>query len=115
MRQRTARGRRARRTSLVLRPGVLTLSPAPAGLSLTSSTACFRCADGVPGVVISCLVHDVDQGGDDARAAGGGPWFGDAVVDRARGRRRAGRSGGAVPGLSDRYRQVAEHGEGIRP
>ena len=91
------------------------LSPASAGLSLTSSTACFRCADGVPGVVISCLVHDVDQGGDDARAAGGGPWFGDAVVDRARGRRRAGRSGGAVPGLSDRYRQIAEHGEGVRP
>src|SRR6266849_2568363 len=51
----------------------------------------------------------------DAGAPVGDPWFGDAVVDRARGRRRAGRPGGPVPGLSDRYRPVAEHGQGLRP
>ena len=34
-------------------------------------------------MVISGLVHDVVQGGDDARASGGGPWFGDPIVDGA--------------------------------
>jgi integrase/recombinase XerD len=34
-------------------------------------------------VVISCLVHDVVQGGDDARASGGDPRSGDPIVDRA--------------------------------
>src|SRR6266702_2551412 len=37
----------------------LSLSQAFAGLSLTSSSIIFRCPVGVPGVVISCLVHDL--------------------------------------------------------
>src|ERR1039458_5111196 len=89
------------------------LSPASAEVSLTSSTGVLTCPDEGSSVVISCLVHDVVQGGDDARASGGGPWFGDAIVDGSGGRRRAGRPGGPVPGLSHRYRPVAEHGQGL--
>jgi len=42
------------------------------------------------------------------------PGSGDRFVDRSRGRRRAGRPGRPVSGLSHRHRQVAEHGEGVR-
>src|ERR1700745_2272093 len=90
-----------------------TLSQASTEVSLTSITSIPTCPDGGSSVVISCLVHDVAQGGDDARASGGGPRFGDPIVDRAGGRRRAGRPGRPVPGLSHRYRPVAEHGEGV--
>jgi chloramphenicol 3-O-phosphotransferase/integrase len=90
------------------------LSPALTDVSLTSSTSVLTCPGGGSFVVISCLVHDVAQGGEDARASGGDPWFGDAIVDGARGRRRAGRPGGPVPGLSDRHRPVAEYGQGLR-
>src|SRR6266568_2340001 len=62
-----------------------------------------------PALSITWIKEETDAG-----AAGGDPRLGDAVVDRARGRRRAGRPGGPVPGVSDRYRQVAEHGEGLR-
>src|ERR1019366_2794831 len=95
--------------------GRRSLSPASAEVSLTSSTGVLTCPDEGSSVVISCLVHDVVQGGDDARASGGGPWFGDAIVDGSGGRRRAGRPGGPVPGLSHRYRPVAEHGQGLCP
>jgi hypothetical protein len=56
-------------------------------MSLTSITSVSTCPDGGSSVVISCLVHGVVQGGDDARASGGGSRFGDAIVDGARGRR----------------------------
>ena len=65
------------------------LSQASAGVSLTSGVSLFRCSDGVPVVVISCLVRDVVQGremGNGARASGGDPGVGGAVVDRAGGR-----------------------------
>src|SRR5260370_15531942 len=89
------------------------LSTALTEVSLTSITSALTCPDGGLFVVISCLVHDVVQGGGDARASGGGPRFGDAIVDCDGGRRRAGRPGGQVPRVSDRYRPVAEHGEGV--
>jgi integrase len=93
----------------------LTLSQASTDVSLTSITSVRTCPDDGSSVVISCLVHDVVEGGDDARASGGDPRLGDTIVDGARGRRRAGRPGRPVPGLPDRHRPVAEHGQGLRP
>ena len=62
------------------------LSPASADVSLTSITGALTCSGDGLSVVISCLVHDVVQGGDDARASGGGSRFGDAIVDGPGGR-----------------------------
>src|ERR1039457_6316777 len=94
-----------RSPSAISRP----LSPALTEVSLTSITSVLTCPDGGLLVVISCLVHDVVQGGDDARASGDGPRFGDPIVDGPGGRRRAGRPGGPVPGLSHRHRPAADH------
>src|SRR6266852_4209400 len=77
------------------------LSQASTDVSLTSTTSVLTCPDSGSSVVISCLVHDGVQGGDDARASGGDPRFGDTIVDGSGGRRRAGRPGRPVPGLSD--------------
>jgi hypothetical protein len=108
---------RAWRTAAASRSGtpLSRLSTALTEVSLTSITSALTCPDGGLFVVISCLVHDVVQGGDDARASGGGPWLGDPIVDGPGGRRRAGRPGRPVPGLSHRHRPVAEHGEGVLP
>src|SRR6266702_4314540 len=59
------------------------LSLASTGVSSTSSTSVLTCPDSGSSVVISCPVHDAVQGGDDARASGGDPRFGDPIVDRA--------------------------------
>lgn len=50
-------------------------------MSLTSITSVLTCPDGGSSVVISCLVLDVVQGGDDVRTSGGDRWFRDAIVD----------------------------------
>ena len=52
------------------------LSQASADVSLTAATGTLTCPDGGFFMVISCLVHDVAQGGDDARASGGDPRLG---------------------------------------
>src|SRR5207302_10497177 len=90
------------------------LSQASTDVSLTSTTSVLTCPDSGSSVVISCLVHYGVQGGDDARASGDGSRLGDPIVDGAGGRRRAGRPGRPVPGLSHRHRPVAERGQSLR-
>src|SRR5438132_154931 len=51
----------------------------------------------------------------DARTAGAHAGFGGGVVDSARRRPGPLRAGGAVPGVPGLDREVAEHGEGLRP
>src|SRR6266545_2439298 len=50
-----------------------------------------------------------------AGAAGGGGWLVGGVVDGARRGRWSARADRAVPGLPHGYREIAEHGQGVRP